>query len=75
MEFNWKDHISVNPNICHGRSCIKGIRIWVSPILDLLASGSTNDEIMHEYPQLKIEDIFTCIAFSAEVAAFRIKGG
>jgi uncharacterized protein (DUF433 family) len=71
MAFNWKDHIAVNRNICHGRPCIKGTRIWVSLILDLLASGSTMEEILHEYPQLKAEDILACIAYGAESARER----
>jgi len=71
MEFNWKDRISVNPNICHGRPCIRGTRIWVSLILDLLASGSTTDEILGEYPHLKLEDIQACIAYAAETARER----
>lgn len=45
--------ISVDPNICFGRPCIKGHRIWVSLILDLLASGMTVKEILEEYPGWK----------------------
>jgi uncharacterized protein (DUF433 family) len=70
-EFNWKERISVNPNICHGKPCIKGTRIWVSLILDFLASGSTAEEIIEEYPHLSKEDIQTCIAYGAEVARER----
>jgi len=49
--------ISINPNICFGKPCIKGHRIWVSLILDFLASGMTIAELLEEYPQLQIEDI------------------
>lgn len=50
-------HISVNTNICFGKPCIRGTRIWVSLILDFLASGMTIDEILEEYPQLTEESI------------------
>jgi uncharacterized protein (DUF433 family) len=71
MEVNWKDHIMVNPNICHGRPCIRGTRIWVSLILDLLASGSSSNEILQEYPQLRLEDIQACIGYGAETTRER----
>lgn len=70
-ELNWKDHIAVNPLVCHGRPCIKGTRIWVSLVLDLLASGSTGDDIKREYPQLTSEDIQACIAYGAETTRER----
>ncbi len=62
------DRISVNPNICFGKPCIKGTRIWVSLILDLLASGMTIKEIFNEYPQIIEEDIRACIAYGAEMS-------
>ena len=62
------DRISVNPNICFGKPCIKGTRIWVSLILDLLANGMTIKEILNEYPQIKEEDIRACIAYGAEMS-------
>jgi len=58
--------ISIKPMVCHGRPCIKGTRIWVSLILDFLASGSTTEEILKEYPQLTVEDVQACIADGAE---------
>lgn len=63
---NWQDRISINPNVCHGKPCIKGTRIWVLLVLDLLASGSAIDEVLEEYPQLTREDIQACIAYGAE---------
>ena len=63
--------ISVNPNICFGKPCIKGHRIWVSLILDFLASGMTTIEIIEEYPQLQVEDILACIAYCAEMSRER----
>ncbi|MBD2424670.1 DUF433 domain-containing protein [Phormidium sp. FACHB-1136] len=63
--------ISVNPNICFGKPCIKGHRIWVSLILDFMASGMTISEILEEYPQLTLEDILACLAYGAEMARER----
>ena len=64
--------ISINPHICFGKPCIKGHRIWVSLILDFLASGMTIKEIIEEYPQLETEDILACIAYGAEMSRERI---
>ena len=70
-KLDWQTRISVNPNVCHGRPCIKGTRIWVSLVLDFLASGSTREEILNEYPQLTAEDVQACIAYGAEAARER----
>jgi uncharacterized protein (DUF433 family) len=53
--------ISIDPAVCGGKPCIRGHRIWVSLIVDLLASGMTTDEILEEYPQLVAEDIRACL--------------
>jgi uncharacterized protein (DUF433 family) len=66
------DRILIDPNVCFGKPCIKGTRIWVSLILDCLASGDTEAEILANYPQLKPEDIRAAIAYGAEVARERI---
>ena len=63
--------ISIDPNICFGKPCIRGHRIWVSLILDLLASGMTIDQIIEEYPGLENADILACIAYGAEVTSER----
>ena len=65
------ERISINSDICFGKPCVKGHRIWVSMILDLLASGATAEEILDEYPQLLQEDILACIAYGAEMARER----
>jgi uncharacterized protein (DUF433 family) len=70
-DIDWKDRISVNPNVCSGKPCIKGTRIWVSLILDFLAGGTTIDEVLREYPQITREDIQACIAYGAEAARER----
>lgn len=63
--------ISVDPNVCFGKPCIKGTRIWVSLILDFLASGMTMKEILEEYPQLTEEDVRAAIAYGAEMSRER----
>ena len=63
--------ISVDPNICFGKPCIKGDRIWVSLILDFLASGMTTKELLQEYPGLEEADVLACIAYGAEMARER----
>ncbi len=65
------ERISVDPNICFGRPCIRGTRIWVSLVLDFLASGMTVAEILAEYPQLTDEDVRAAIAYGAEMSRTR----
>jgi uncharacterized protein (DUF433 family) len=66
------DRISINPNVCFGKPCIKGTRIWVSLILDFMASGESDEAILAAYPQLQPEDIRAAIAYGAEVARERV---
>jgi uncharacterized protein (DUF433 family) len=63
--------ISINPGICGGKPCIKGTRIWVSLILDFLAEGMSEAELLAEYPQLVHEDVLAAIAYGAEAARVR----
>ena len=63
--------ISIDPNVCFGKPCIRGHRIWVSLILDFLASGDTVEQILVRHPQLTQEDIRACIAYGAELAKGR----
>ena len=63
--------ISIDPKVCFGKPCIKGHRIWVSLILDLLAEGMTVQQVLAEYPQLTEEDVLACIAYGAEMARER----
>jgi len=63
--------ISIQPNVCFGKPCIRGTRIWVSLVLDLLATGTTTAELLQEYPQLKEEDIRACLLYGAETARGR----
>lgn len=65
------ERISVDPHVCFGKPCIRGTRIWVSLILDLLASGMTTQQVIDEYSQLAVEDILAAIAYGAEMARER----
>ena len=65
------ERISIEPNVCFGKPCIRGTRIWVSLILDFLADGMTMDEIMEEYPQLTVDDIRAALAYGAEMSRER----
>lgn len=64
---NLLSRISIDPNICFGKPCIRNHRIWVSLILDFLAGGETIEGILEEYPGIEREDILACIAYAAEV--------
>jgi uncharacterized protein (DUF433 family) len=63
--------ISIDPQICGGKPCIRGHRIWVSLILDLLASGMKEKDVLAEYPQLTPEDIQACLAYASEMTRER----
>jgi len=69
---NWRERISVDPQVCHGKACIKGTRIMVSVILDNLAAGISIEEILKSYPSLSREDIQAAIAYAAELARERV---
>ncbi len=63
--------ISIDPDVCFGKPCIRGHRIWVSLVLDFLASGMSVQEILAEYPGLEEEDVMACLAYGAEMARER----
>ena len=64
--------ISIDPEVCFGKPCIKGTRIWVSLLLDLLADGADTAEILDQYPQLEAADIAAALAYGAEMSRERI---
>ena len=71
-DMNWTEHISVDPNICHGKACIRGTRVMVSVVLDNLATGLSPNEIVHSYPSLQPDDIAAAMAYAAEIARERV---
>ncbi len=68
MNMSYRDRITFNPNQCGGRPCIRGMRIRVKDVLDLLASGMSEAEILKDYPYLQSEDIRACLEFAAAQA-------
>ncbi len=69
---NWQEYISVDPDVCHGKACIKGTRIMVSIILDNLAAGLSPESIIESYPSLNRESIQASIVYAAELARERV---
>ncbi len=63
--------ISVDPKVCFGKPCIRGTRIWISLIIDNLASGVTEQELLEGYPQLSHADIMAALTFAAEMTRER----
>ena len=61
---NWKQRITTNPNQCGGRPCIRGMRIRVTDVLDLLANGLSHDQILEELPDLEWKDIEASIKYA-----------
>jgi uncharacterized protein (DUF433 family) len=64
----WMERIVADPNVCHGKPCIKGTRIMVVVVLDNLAEGATPDEIVAQYPPLTLDDIRAAIGYAAMLA-------
>lgn len=64
----WQGRISINPLVCHGKACIRGTRVMVSVILDNLAAGVPNAELLRSYPSLQESDIQAALAYAAELA-------
>ena len=65
---DWQEHISVDPSVCHGQACVRGTRIPVSVVLDNLAAGLGEEDIIASYPALTSEAIHACIAYAAALA-------
>ncbi len=66
------ERISIDPQVCFGKPCIRGTRIWVSLLLDQMAAGETPEDILRNYPQLTREDLLAAIAYGAEASRERI---
>ena len=60
------ERITIDPNVCFGKPCIRGMRIWVSLITGFLAAGNTEEEILEAYPYLEHEDILAAVEYAAE---------
>ncbi|MBL8291484.1 MAG: DUF433 domain-containing protein [Bryobacterales bacterium] len=71
---SWKERISVNPTVCHGKACIRGTRIMVSVVLDNLAAGVDRGGILASYPSLRPADLDAALAYAAELAREGVMG-
>ena len=67
LAINWQNRITVDPEVCHGKACIKGTRVMVSVVLDNLAAGMAKDEILKSYLSITADDIDASIAYAAEL--------
>ena len=66
---NLLSRITVDPEICHGKPCIRGMRYPVESMLEYLAGGDTIEALLEQFPNLEREDFLACIAFSREMLA------
>jgi uncharacterized protein (DUF433 family) len=64
---NWNDNIESNPNILYGKPVIKGTRISVELVLERMSDGQNFQEIIQNYPDLKEDDLFACLAYAASM--------
>lgn len=64
---NWQERITVDPNVLVGKPIIKGTRISVEFVIDLLGRGWTTDQILHEYDHLTAADIQDCLAYASDL--------
>jgi uncharacterized protein (DUF433 family) len=64
----WKERISMEPLVCHGKACIKGTRVMVSVILDTLKSGEGEAEVLKQYPSLTHADVLAAMGYVAWLA-------
>jgi uncharacterized protein (DUF433 family) len=71
LEMNWREYITVDPSICHGRACVQGTRVMVSIVLDNLAAGVAIDELLKSYPSLTRDGILATMAYAADLARDR----
>ncbi len=67
---NWRERISVDPSVCHGKACIKGSRVMVSAVLDNLAAGESPEQIASAF-RITVADVQATIAYAAELAKER----
>lgn len=68
----WTERIVVDPSICHGKACVRNTRVMVSVLLDNLAAGVSETDILKSYPSIQSEDLKAVIAYAAELARGRV---
>ena len=68
---DWRDHITVDPLVCHGRACIRGTRVQASVVLDNLAAGLSAADVVASYPSVTLEAVRATLAYAADLAGER----
>jgi uncharacterized protein (DUF433 family) len=66
--------ITIDPNVCHGKPCVRGLRYPVEMLLELLSSGMANDELLADYPDLEPDDLRAVLAFAARLSQTKSLG-
>lgn len=66
LAMDYRERITVEPGKCGGKPCVRGLRITVQDVLEYLASGMTDEEILADFPDLTKEDLRACLAFAAD---------
>jgi uncharacterized protein (DUF433 family) len=69
---DWREHIVVDPAVCHGQACVRGTRIPAAVVLDNLAAGLSVTDVLQSYPSLTPEAIQAAVAYAAELARERV---
>ena len=68
---DWREFITVDPNVCHGQTCIAGTRVMVSVVLDNLSAGLTAEEIAESYPSVSVDAVTAALLYATELAKER----
>ena len=66
IRMNYRDIITIEPDKCGGKSCIRGMRITVYDVLSYLVSGMSREELLHDFPYLTPDDIQACLSYAAD---------
>lgn len=69
------NRITIDPEICHGKPCIRGMRYPVEVMLEYLAGGDSAEEVLSEFPDLERDDLLACLEFAAKTLAARSESG
>ena len=64
----WLERISIDPQVCHGKACIRGTRVMVSVVLDYLKAGESVENVLSQYPMLTDKDVYAALAYAAWLA-------
>lgn len=72
MNMEYLERITINPSICHGKPCIRGMRWPVEVVMDMLSSGMSSDEILEDHPELEKNDILACLSYAKLLVSGRL---